>query len=191
MLHLKISLRAGSLVRVRGKFWAAEPPSREENGLRKSEGKVTSNGLGTSKTRVRREKTLSSCQGLSEGTIWRRRTIWTESRPTEGFKGHATCSNRRKKTSILEKGMANKKPGAIILFEAVRFKTLNPTRFSWYRLLDSRWWLVTTSWWRQRKFFSSASIYITTHIIFATCTKGRRLPHSMLKWLKHSASTSA
>ena len=32
--------------------------------------------------------------------------------------------------SILEKGMANKKPGVIILLEAVRFKTLNPTRFS-------------------------------------------------------------
>ena len=31
------SLRAGSLVRVRGKFLAAEPLSREENGPRKCE----------------------------------------------------------------------------------------------------------------------------------------------------------
>ena len=43
---------------------------------------ITSNGLGTSKTKDRKENILSLCQGLSEGAICRRRTISTESRPT-------------------------------------------------------------------------------------------------------------
>ena len=50
--------------------------------------------------------------------------------PQKVSKDMRHAPTEEKKTSILEKGIANKKPGAIILFEAVRFKTLNPTRFS-------------------------------------------------------------
>ena len=49
---------------------------------------------------------------------------------TAGFNGHAKCSNRREQTSILERGMANKKPGAIILSEALCFKTKTSKRAS-------------------------------------------------------------
>ena len=54
---------------------------------------------------------------------------WTESRPTRQV-SMDTRSNRGEQTSILERGMANKKPGAIILFKAVCFKTKTSKRAS-------------------------------------------------------------